>query len=117
MEERRRFRRYESRFPAQVEVTQASDTHLLSAELQNIGAGGAFILLNGRADVNSSVDLIIPDHENQFGSKLGVDIGRYPFNLKILGRVVRVVEPVNENERTGVALEFTSSVRLTPLTA
>lgn len=116
--ERRRFRRYESKYPAQVELADfGNSTHVVAAELQNIGEGGAFVRFSGHAEVDSSVDLIIPDEKNRLSRQLGVDIGRYPFNLKILGRVVRVEEPRGEEERTGIALEFTSAVRLTPLTA
>ena len=115
MKEKRKFDRFDSSLPAQVEFIHSGRAQVHSAELRNIGLGGAFIMLNGNADVGTSIDLNIFDYENVFGSKLGVEIEQDALNLKILGRVVRVDEPVNGGARRGVALEFTSPVRFAPL--
>lgn len=115
MKERRKFKRFDSSLPAQVEFVQAGRAQVQTAELRNISLGGAFIMLNGDTDPGTSIDLNIFDYENKFGRKLGVEINQEALNLKILDRVIRVENSDEENARQGVALEFTSPVRFAPL--
>lgn len=115
MKEQRKYKRFDSSLPAQVEFVHAGRSHVHTAELRNIGLGGAFILLNGDTDLGTSMDLNIFDYENKFGRRLGVDIKQDALNLKIMGKVVRVEEPGVGDVRQGVALEFTSPVRFAPL--
>ena len=115
MRERRRYKRFDSSLPAQIEFVQADRARVQTAELRNIGLGGAFIMLNGDTSLGTAIDLNIFDYENRFGRKLGVEINQEALNLKILGKVVRVEQPEAGDTRHGVALEFTSPVRFAPL--
>ena len=115
MKERRRYKRFDSSMPAQVEFVQAGRAEVCTAELRNIGFGGAFVMVNGMANPGTSMDLNIFDYENQFGRLLGVATSQDALNLKILGRVVRVEKPDEGETRRGVALEFTSPVRFAPM--
>ena len=115
MKEQRKHRRFSSSLPAQVEFVQDGRAQVQTAELRNIGLGGALILLNGNTEIGTPIDLKIFDYENQFGRKLGMEISQDALNLKILGKVVRVEEPDEGKGRRGVALEFTSPVRFAPM--
>ena len=115
MKERRRYKRFDSSLPAQVEFVQDGRAEVRTAELRNIGFGGAFVMLNGDANLGTAMDLNIFDYENRFGRLLGVATNQDALNLKILGRVVRVEEPQEAQTRRGVALEFTSPVRFAPM--
>lgn len=115
MKERRRFRRYDSDFPAKVELLSNTNVQSYSAELSNISAGGAYAFIDGVLAPDSKVDLVIPDYENTFGRHLGLDLGRFPFNLIILSNVIRTDRTNRQNGWTGVAFEFTSAVRMAPL--
>lgn len=116
MKEKRKHKRFAASLPAQVEFVLAGRAHVQTAELRNIGFGGAFIMLSGDADLGTSMDLNIFDYENRFGKKLGVVANHDALNLKIIGKVIRVERPARGEARRGVALEFTSPVRFAPLT-
>lgn len=114
MRERRRHKRFESSMPARVELLQSGKATLHTAELCNIGSGGAYLKLKAGAALGTSIDLNILDHENRFGPLLGVRNSHDTLNLKIFGRVVRVESPNGDDPRQGVAMEFTSPVRFAP---
>ena len=117
MKEQRNSKRFDASLPAQVEYIQAGRAEVQAAELRNISHGGAFIMLNGNADLGTSMDLSILDYENMFGSRLGVGSDQDALNLKIMGKVVRVENSGDAGTRCGVALKFTSPVRFAPLSA
>lgn len=101
--------------PAQLEYLSAGNALVQSAELCNIGLGGAYIKLEGDTEPGSSIDLSIIDQENRFGELLGVNLSQEALNLKIYARVVRVESLNGGDPRRGVAMEFTSPVRFAPL--
>ena len=116
MGERRKFKRFQSSLPAKMEFLHNGSDQILTAELCNISLGGAYIKLDGNTAPGASIDLNILDYENLFGHQLGLHNSQDALNLKICGMIVRTEQLHPDDPRQGVAMVFTSPVRLTPLT-
>ena len=111
-QERRKHTRYQAHMPALIEYESGTTTRIDSVQVRNISLGGVLFATDHEFTVGSDVDLNLLDLEQNFAAKLGIPANASDFiRLKLSGRVLRN-ESTEIDGRYGVALEFSSPVRI-----
>jgi hypothetical protein len=97
--------------PALIEYESGNASHIDNVQVRNISLGGVLLTTNHEFSVGSDVDLNLLDLEQNFAAKLGIpENASYFIRLKLSGRVLR--NERTENGNYGIALEFSSPVRI-----
>lgn len=109
MIERRRDERYELPMAVAVEYTANGECALEETELFNISLSGAYLPLRAPVEMGTRLFLHFPEFDSNLG--LGGKTGK-PLKVKIQGRVVRLVESINETKPRCVAVEFDGPLRI-----